>query len=109
MNAYRDGSQIGPRWRELLFLRLSLQLSRLPNGVTVRIAALGDSIRWIATQRRLFSGPLRIVRRREHIWDAIIADISGESTNGSVLFLEFGVAWGYATDYFLSRINESSM
>jgi hypothetical protein len=41
---------------------------------------------------------------RESIWKIFVKEIN--SSNNDWLILEFGVAWGYSTNYFLERINK---
>lgn len=119
---FRDGSQIGPRWRENLFLKLAVTCHRLvPRSVLVRVWALGDALRHLDRQRKLSGDSRSLVLRREQIWDVIIhrlqsVDSPGISRgkpftsamNAAAVTLEFGVAFGYSSDYFLRRMESVS-
>ncbi len=118
----RDGSQIGPRWRENLYLKLVIAMSKLiPRFIQVRIWAIGDGLRHLDRQRKLNDDPSLVVARREHIWDVMIRKLQSDSaqvaTNGerdafsadpTVVTFEFGVAYGYSSKYFLEGIKSRS-
>ena len=118
----RDGSQIGPRWRENIYLKLVIASSKLiPRFVQVRIWGIGDSLRHLDRQQKLNNDPKLLVSRREHIWDTIISKIQSvsalavindqprESTSDpAMVTLEFGVAYGYSSRYFLEGVKSGS-
>jgi len=114
----RDAGQIGPRWRENLYLKFVIALSKLiPRFVQVRIWGIGDGLRHIDRQRKLDDDPKLLLSRREHIWNVMIQNIqsvhsqlvtSGEqvasSSDPRTVTFEFGVAYGYSSNYFLERV-----
>lgn len=115
---FQDGSQIGPRWRENLYLKLVIAISKLiPRFVQVRIWAIGDGLRHIDRLRKLDDDANLLLSRREHIWDVMIQNLqsvhsqlvtSGEqdasSSDPTTVTFEFGVAYGYSSNYFLERV-----
>ncbi len=50
-------------------------------------------------------GTNRLVRRREQVWDRMIEGLDGRP----VVVFEFGVAWGYATDYWLHALPKADL
>ena len=73
--------------------------------------ALGHSFKLIDIAKNYnlesnLSKPVFVGTRREKIWDEIIKKINMENNNAE-LVLEFGVAWGYSTNYFLSKIKKN--
>ena len=112
-SSLRDGSKIGPHWRENLFLRLAIWFSYLPRSLTSRVWSFGDALRHIQDQRKIFGRQAPLVQRREEIWDLVMRQIREHRflapetplRDQSVVLLEFGVAWGYSTDYFLRHLN----
>jgi hypothetical protein len=75
---------------------------RLPAlGLKVRNAGeVADFVTW---KRRQF-GDLRISRDREALWSVMADQMPGEWH-----VLEFGVAWGYATDWWLRRLTQPDL
>ncbi len=73
----------------------TLRHVRLP-----RVGLVGQMADYVEWQTRTF-GSWRQFSRREQLWSQMAARLR---PGAPVLALEFGVAWGYATSYWLSRL-----
>ena len=118
----RDAGQIGPRWRENLYLKLVIAISKLiPRFVQVRIWAIGDGLRHLDRCQKLNDDPRLIVSRREQIWDVMIKKLQAvsaqvkfnserdvASSDPTIVLFEFGVAYGYSSKYFLEGVKSGS-
>ncbi len=81
--------------KRLLAARL-FQRSRRIRSAVVHLGELADYSEWL--QRHF--GDVRVSRDREAVWEAMKRDISDDR----LTCFEFGVAWGYATGWWLSRL-----
>jgi hypothetical protein len=59
-----------------------------------------DFVKWVQSAYKTNQS---MTVNREGIWQDAIQELSDIKDSGSLLVLEFGVAWGYATNYFMSR------
>ena len=62
------------------------------------IGEIADYMRW---GRRSFT-QFKPVARREQLWGAMLKNLEGRRVRG----FEFGVAWGYSTAWWLTRLND---
>lgn len=62
-----------------------------------KIANIGEIAGYLSWIDRHFSGRRVLCSRREHVWRQMLRFASSTSVRG----LEFGVAWGYATQWWL--------
>ncbi len=74
------------------------------NWMSRKFIVLSQSLDFVKWVRLTYESNKRMSVKRESIWTETIKDLSGSKNSGSLLVLEFGVAWGYATNYFLSRL-----
>jgi hypothetical protein len=65
-----------------------------------RVRNAGEIADFIDWQADVF-GPTKLYRSREHLWEAMAGRMdAGRAWHG----IEFGVAWGYATSWWLDRL-----
>lgn len=65
---------------------------------TINAGQVADFIDW---QQRVFGCQPTVCRRREELWERLAQRLD---PSRPLLVLEFGVAWGYATDWWLRRL-----
>ena len=65
---------------------------------TINAGQVADFIDW---QQRVFGYQPTVFRRREELWDRLAQRLD---PGRPLVALEFGVAWGYATDWWLRRL-----
>lgn len=86
---------------QAVFARLSASSSTLRK----KMKNAGDIADFVEWQLDRF-GAVRITSRREDLWDSLVRRLpSGEP----VTVLEFGVAWGYTTTWWLDRVGNPSL
>jgi len=66
---------------------------------TINAGQVADFIDW---QHRAFTGEPKVFGRREQLWEKIAERLD---PSRPVVALEFGVAWGYATNWWLRRLH----
>jgi hypothetical protein len=71
-------------------------LSKRVRRKAANIGEIADYVDWL---RENF-GAVSPVPRREVVWEAMAARVSGQSVRG----MEFGVAWGYGSNWWLNRL-----
>ncbi len=65
---------------------------------TVNAGQMADFVDW---QQRVFGGRPTVFGRREKLWERLAQRLD---PNRPLVVLEFGVAWGYATNWWLCRL-----
>lgn len=83
---------------------VSVQLFRLSGGLrrkVVNAGAIADYVGWLSST---FGDP-KVVPSTEKLWEMMAQRV----TQGPVHGMEFGVAYGYGTDWWLKRIPNSSL
>ena len=73
--------------------------SSILRSKAINAGQVADFIDW---QQRVFGGQPTVVRRREELWERLAKRLD---PNRPLVALEFGVAWGYATNWWLSRLD----
>ena len=66
------------------------------------IIQAGQTADFIDWQQRVFGHPPTIFERREGLWERLAHRLD---PNRPLIVLEFGVAWGYATNWWLRRLS----
>lgn len=66
---------------------------------TINAGQIADFIDW---QQRVFGSQPTVLGRREKLWERLAGRLD---PNRPLVVLEFGVAWGYATNWWLSRLD----
>lgn len=79
---------------------IAARLFRASSTLRNKVANAGDIADFVDWQVRSFSDQPVFFGRREHLWERIAQHLDRTS---QVVVLEFGVAWGYATDWWLTR------
>jgi hypothetical protein len=101
-NAAHDGTAA---WKELLTNFVAKQLSR--THFTRRMTqTLGQYTEFAQWQIDHFSEKLPLCVKREQVWKKMLGSVD---TNKQVVVWEFGVAYGYATNWWLSRISSQRL
>ena len=96
---YKDPHEDENRFFQNLFLYGVILCSRI-KYLTYLATNFGASLRLFSLRLQLQSGVKVVVgMRRERLWDAVICHFKEKRFS----VLEFGVAWGYSTNYFLSK------
>jgi len=91
--------------RQFLFMLLSKHLSRFAftRFITQNLGQRANYVQWLIDT---FSKKPDLALSREKIWDKII---SGVARDRPVVVWEFGVAWGYSTDWWLKRLPQKNL
>ena len=79
-------------------ISLTRLMVRFPS-VARRVRVLADTEDFVTWVRQTFGEPERFHAKREQLWDSMMKQLNTDSWTA----WEFGVAWGYATNYWLSR------
>lgn len=69
-----------------------------------RFVVLGETLEYVSWVKATYNPRKGLKLKRESLWKEILREISQDKQSSGFLFLEFGVAWGYATQYFVSRM-----
>jgi len=97
-SAFRDASQSN------FWIKLTPSVARLFGASstlrtkTLNAAQIADFVDW---QQRVFGCQPTIFRKREKLWERLAQQLD---PNRPLVVLEFGVAWGYATNWWLCRL-----
>ncbi|MGD1237795.1 hypothetical protein [Mycobacterium seoulense] len=67
---------------------------------TINAGQIADFVEW---QRRAFGYQPTVFGRREKLWERLAQRLD---PNRPLVTLEFGVAWGYATNWWLRRLDQ---
>src|ERR1700682_3247309 len=88
--------------RQLLqsILARTLNLAPIIADPFSQVGVLADYATW--KRARLAGKGRPLFAHRERLWQAIQPSLAGR---GALSVLEFGVAWGYATQWWLSRLS----
>lgn len=70
---------------------------------SINAGKLADYVDW---QQRTFGFSPRVFGRRERLWECIARRLN---PNRPLVVLEFGVAWGYATNWWLSHLGQREL
>jgi hypothetical protein len=73
------------------------------NWLSRKFIVLSQSLDFVKWVRISYESKKTMSVNREDIWQETIQELSSIRDSGNLLVLEFGVAWGYATNYYLSR------
>lgn len=73
------------------------------NWLSRKFIVLSQSLDFVKWVRTSYGSKKTMSVNREDIWRETIQELSSTKDSGNLLVLEFGVAWGYATNYYLSR------
>jgi hypothetical protein len=101
MSKIRKIRQRPAKWLQLSIVTPLLSKSAVARRKVRTIAEISDFFDW---QLANF-GELRTYQSRERLWRALLKEI--EESGRAWHVLEFGVAWGHATNWWLSRTNPS--
>ena len=77
------------------------RLMALSDAVTRKVSNVGDIAGYMLWGRRQFGG-FKPVARREQLWQIALNRLGSRRVRG----FEFGVAWGYSTAWWLSRLED---
>ena len=93
-NASPTGWPLARRYAVARAFDQSTTLTRM----AIHLGELADYMRWLKSN----FGPVRLYRERESLWERIIADLPAST---GIVGVEFGVAWGYATQWWLDHLD----
>lgn len=100
-SAFRNASPTG---RHLARRHAAARVFQRVPRIARKIAHLGELADFVDFQERtLGGGPLH--QTREQLWSSIVARVD----EPGLTVVELGVAWGYATDWWLSRLHKSDV
>ncbi|SBS75571.1 hypothetical protein MHPYR_260026 [uncultured Mycobacterium sp.] len=91
-------SSIEPTAARLLGVSSALRTKTIDAGRDHPLWEIADFVDW---QRRTFGYRPEVYGRREKLWEQVAQRLD---PNRSLFVLEFGVAWGYATHWWLRRL-----
>lgn len=77
------------------------RLFRASSMLRNKTANVGDIADFIDWQHRVYASPPAFFGRREKLWERLAKRLD---PNRPLVALEFGVAWGYATNWWLCRL-----
>lgn len=80
------------------------RLFALSDFVTRKASNVGEIADYLHWGRRQF-GRFKPLAQREQLWEAMLNRLSGSGVRG----FEFGVAWGYSTAWWLSRLEDPTL
>lgn len=92
-----------------LWLKLQPSIARLFASFsplrtkTINAGQMADFVDW---QQRVFGVRPTVFGRREALWERLAQRLD---PNRPLVVLEFGVAWGYATNWWLSRLTDRDL
>lgn len=92
----------GPPRITLALQAIAAHLFRISSTSRTKAINAGQVADFIDWQQRVFGHQPTIFSRREKLWEALAQRID---PNRPLVALEFGVAWGYATDWWLRRLS----
>jgi len=92
--------------RQLLqsVLARTLDIAPIFNSPFSQVGVLADYAAW--KRARLANRGQPLFGHREKLWEAIVPGLAGK---GALTVLEFGVAWGYATAWWLERLRSPAL
>ncbi len=90
------------RTRNFVFSFIVLMLRRFL-GLRRRVSLLGERVEWVSWLETTF-GEYRFFWARESLWNVLLKELD-DTQDWTVL--EFGVAWGYTSNYWLKRSNSN--
>jgi hypothetical protein len=97
-SAFRDA---GPSTVTVTLQAIAARLFRLSPTLRTKTINAGQVADFIDWQERVFGKRPTVLGRREELWERLAQRLD---PNRSLVVLEFGVAWGYATNWWLSRL-----
>jgi len=102
-NASRDENTSA--LRQHLFMLLAKYLSQLASTrlITQNLGQSANYIQWLIDT---FSKKPDLLLSREKVWDKLISAVARDRP---VVVWEFGVAWGYSTNYWLQRLPQKDL
>ncbi len=80
---------------------IAARLFRASSTLRHKTANVGDMADFVDWQERVFGDQLPFFGRREKLWEQLAQRLD---PNRPLVVLEFGVAWGYATNWWLCRL-----
>lgn len=95
-NEIRSAAQ--PGW-VLWYQHAAVRIFQASSAIRRRVVNAGDLADYTGWLEDHF-GPMKVVREREELWQRMRAQVG----SGSVVGLEFGVAWGYATEWWMNHL-----
>jgi hypothetical protein len=101
-NAAREKTS-APRHFLFMFLAKHLSQFAFTRLITQNLGERANYVQWVIDT---FSKKPDLVLSREKVWDKII---SGLARDRPVVVWEFGVAWGYSTDWWLKRLPQKDL
>lgn len=109
-SAFPDSAQynhwnsiIEPFYARLLGISSALRMKVIAAG---KVNPLWETAGFVDWQLRVFGHRPAVYRRREKLWEQIAQRLD---PNRPLLVLEFGVAWGYATNWWLCRLDRQDI
>jgi hypothetical protein len=104
MNKFKNGAPTKfVILNQFLFSKVFFKSSRILEKFK-NIGEISNYLLWVKNE---FPNP-RLFWNREQLWKEII-QISKIESSGKVNVLEFGVAWGYATNWFMSNVGNKNV
>lgn len=97
-SAFTDGA---PSPTTLKLQTVAARLFRASATLRVKAMNAGQIADFIDWQERVWGVPPSVVGRREDLWERLAQRID---PNRPLVALEFGVAWGYATHWWVQRL-----
>ncbi len=94
----------GKNWQNRIKVFIAYKLSRINSQIAQSLANLGGIAEYMLFVRRSFGAVAyqqAFTPKREFSWGEIVKRIN---PTDRVLFLEFGVAWGYATQEMFNKL-----
>ncbi len=97
----------GPNIVVILLLGLFARLFKSKNTILHTLKSIGEISNYLIWVKSNFEKS-KLFSRREALWNYIIQKYDLNELN-SLVILEFGVAWGYATNWWTKRITNQSL
>lgn len=98
----REAGVTGPSAAVALRHNMALKVFRLSRRISRKVADVGEIADYFNWTVDRFGDP-RPLKAREQLWDLMATRTDGKAARG----FEFGVAWGYATGWWLERLQDS--
>lgn len=99
-SAFRDA---GPSALTVKMQAIAARLFRVSSTLRTKTINAGQVADFIDWQQRNFGNRPTVLGRREELWERLSQRLD---PGRALVVLEFGVAWGYATNWWLSRLGE---
>ena len=100
-NEVKNSAQ--PRWT-LWYQHAAARVFQASGAIRRKVVNAGDLADYTGWLKEHF-GSTKVLREREQVWERMCVQV----TSGPVVGLEFGVAWGYATDWWMTHLPNTDL